>query len=159
VCWTKLFYFVIFLCKNLLFLCAEHHYPIGNRETITITLLPISGQNHKCNLFFGYTCGVRLGAGAISSTFWWRRCTEQSRSYRWDTFLWPLVRDCPKKNKIATTRDNHNQAVFVIIFVVCMKTVPVTENKTQRFKSGFLIFWVLGFWFWVLVFRKSFANF
>jgi hypothetical protein len=23
------------------------------------------------------------GAGASSSTFWWRRCTEQSRSKRW----------------------------------------------------------------------------
>jgi len=29
--------------------------------------------------------GSRFGAGAISTTFWWRRCTEQSRSYRWIT--------------------------------------------------------------------------
>ena len=29
--------------------------------------------------------GSRLGAGAISTTFWWRRCTEQSRSKRWIT--------------------------------------------------------------------------
>ena len=29
--------------------------------------------------------GSRCGAGAISTTFWWRRCTEQSRSYRWIT--------------------------------------------------------------------------
>jgi hypothetical protein len=26
--------------------------------------------------------GLRPGAGASSSTFWWRRCTEQSRSNR-----------------------------------------------------------------------------
>jgi hypothetical protein len=29
--------------------------------------------------------GSRFHAGAISTTFWWRRCTEQSRSHRWIT--------------------------------------------------------------------------
>ena len=28
------------------------------------------------------------GAGASSSTFWWRRCTEQSRSNRYTTLPW-----------------------------------------------------------------------
>ena len=28
------------------------------------------------------TASVMPGAGASSSTFWWRRCTEQSRSNR-----------------------------------------------------------------------------
>ena len=31
--------------------------------------------------------GGRFHAGAISTTFWWRRCTEQSRSHRWTTPL------------------------------------------------------------------------
>jgi len=33
--------------------------------------------------------GVMPGAGASSSTFWWRRCTEQSRSNRYTQ--WPCV--------------------------------------------------------------------
>jgi len=33
--------------------------------------------------------GVIPGAGASSSTFWWRRCTEQSRSNRCTTLPWP----------------------------------------------------------------------
>jgi hypothetical protein len=30
----------------------------------------------------------RAGEGASSSTFWWRRCSEQSRSPRWTTLPW-----------------------------------------------------------------------
>ena len=33
----------------------------------------------------------RFGAGVISMIFWWRRCTEQSRSKRWMTL--PGVRE------------------------------------------------------------------
>ncbi|KAG0731872.1 hypothetical protein G6F24_018982 [Rhizopus arrhizus] len=29
------------------------------------------------------------GAGASSTTFWWRRCIEQSRSPRWMALPWP----------------------------------------------------------------------
>ena len=35
----------------------------------------------------------RNGAGAISITFWWRRCTEQSRSNRWTTFAVRVAQD------------------------------------------------------------------
>ena len=38
--------------------------------------------------------GSRLGAGAISTTFWCRRCTEQSRSKRWITLPSPSARIC-----------------------------------------------------------------
>ena len=38
--------------------------------------------------------GSRFGAGAISTTFWWRRCTEQSRSKRWITLPAPSARIC-----------------------------------------------------------------
>ena len=31
---------------------------------------------------------VMPGAGASSMTFWWRRCSEQSRSFRWTTSPW-----------------------------------------------------------------------
>jgi hypothetical protein len=33
--------------------------------------------------------GVMPGAGASSTTFWWRRCIEQSRSPRWMALPWP----------------------------------------------------------------------
>ena len=33
------------------------------------------------------------GAGASSSTFWWRRCTEQSRSKRWTQWPWRVGED------------------------------------------------------------------
>jgi hypothetical protein len=32
--------------------------------------------------------GVTAGEGASSTTFWWRRWTEQSRSPRWMTWPW-----------------------------------------------------------------------
>jgi hypothetical protein len=32
--------------------------------------------------------GVMPGAGASSTTFWWRRCTEQSRSNRYTQLPW-----------------------------------------------------------------------
>ncbi|MCY1240104.1 hypothetical protein D9M72_529360 [compost metagenome] len=32
--------------------------------------------------------GPTAGDGASSMTFWWRRCTEQSRSPRWMTLPW-----------------------------------------------------------------------
>ena len=31
---------------------------------------------------------AHAGAGASSMTFWWRRCSEQSRSNRWTTLPW-----------------------------------------------------------------------
>ena len=35
----------------------------------------------------------RYGAGARSTTFWWRRCTEQSRSKRWTTVAVRVAED------------------------------------------------------------------
>ena len=40
--------------------------------------------------------GSRFGAGAISTTFWWRRCTEQSRSKRWTR--------CPRRRRGSAPR-------------------------------------------------------
>ena len=34
------------------------------------------------------------GAGASSITFWWRRCSEQSRSNRWTTLPWLSPNTC-----------------------------------------------------------------
>ncbi len=34
------------------------------------------------------SAGVTAGLGASSISFWWRRCTEQSRSPRWMAWPW-----------------------------------------------------------------------
>ena len=36
---------------------------------------------------------VMPGAGASSMIFWWRRCSEQSRSPRWTTLPWSSAED------------------------------------------------------------------
>jgi hypothetical protein len=44
--------------------------------------------------------GPRFGqavTGATSMTFWWRRCTEQSRSWRWMTLPWRSPRICTSR--------------------------------------------------------------
>jgi hypothetical protein len=40
------------------------------------------------------TAGGMPGAGASSITFWWRRCSEQSRSNRWTTLPWASPKTC-----------------------------------------------------------------
>jgi hypothetical protein len=40
--------------------------------------------------------GSRPGAGAISTTFWLRSCTEQSRSCRWTISPWPSPESAPR---------------------------------------------------------------
>ena len=47
--------------------------------------------------------GSRFGAGASSITFWWRRCTEQSRSKRWMTLPCPSARICTSMWRGSTT--------------------------------------------------------
>ena len=47
--------------------------------------------------------GSRCGAGAISTTFWCRRCTEQSRSKRWMTLPSPSARICTSMWRGSTT--------------------------------------------------------
>ena len=43
---------------------------------------------------FGTGGSSMPGAGASSNTFWWRRCSEQSRSPRWMALPWPSERTC-----------------------------------------------------------------
>jgi hypothetical protein len=40
------------------------------------------GRRHRGLAHLARIAGLMPGAGASSSTFWWRRCTEQSRSNR-----------------------------------------------------------------------------
>ena len=43
-----------------------------------VTVLPIDAR----------VASSMAGEGASSKTFWWRRCSEQSRSPRWITLPW-----------------------------------------------------------------------
>ncbi len=52
--------------------------------------------------------GSRFGAGAISTTFWCRRCTEQSRSNRWMTLPAPSARICTSMCRGSTTACSMN---------------------------------------------------
>ena len=76
---------------------ASHRMPVDADkigETRAVTISRLAGQ---CGLgsssptdadtgeaFDGSITG-RSGAGAISMSFWWRRCALQSRSHRWVT--------------------------------------------------------------------------
>ena len=53
-------------------------------ERACVTMPPISS---RC-------AALSAGLGASSQTFWWRRCSEQSRSPRCSTLPWPSARIC-----------------------------------------------------------------
>src|SRR5918997_1752349 len=54
--------------------------------------------------------GSRFGAGAISTTFWWRRCTEQSRSKRWMISPSASPSTCTSTCRGSTTACSRNTA-------------------------------------------------
>lgn len=56
--------------------------------------VPLHFQSNILNLNFQLTATSKWGAGAISTTFWCRLCTEQSLSYRWTTLPAWSPRSC-----------------------------------------------------------------
>ena len=56
------------------------------------------------------SAGSRPGAGATSTTFWLRSCTEQSRSWRWTTWPWASARICTSMWRGRSTSRSTNSA-------------------------------------------------
>ncbi len=56
---------------------------------------PASRRMASEAMYSDFSCsGVRNGAGASSTSFWWRRCREQSRVDTTTTLPWVSARHC-----------------------------------------------------------------